>query len=384
MSSRVAWGWLMAISLCFIWLSPSKAGVLRVAKDGTGDFTVLQLAADVAAPGDTILVASGRYAESSIYPYDGPGFVGETYLGIGVSNLTIIGEDRDQVIIGPEELVISGFDPKGIAMQYQVATDLTLMNLTIENVREGTRLHENATVENCVIRNCDFGVFAFGDSVRVLNSEIRDCLSGGILTFGLDSALVSGCTLTDNGSIHIDFEFTTNAKVVACDLSGAARAGIQAAQFSSVDIQSCSIVDAEVWGVRVSFDSTASINSVTAMAGRGGLSLTASCHVAGANNIVEGSSYAMRFGNMATSAIHRSEIRGQVILDSYASLTTVDLTRNYWGTTDPDSVAALITDINDDPTNLGIVEFEPLLSSPVPTRKQSMGDIKRLFGLDRN
>ena len=52
-----------------------------------------------------------------------------------------------------------------------------------------------------------------------------------------------------------------------------------------------------------------------------------------------------------------------------------DLTNNCWGTTDPDSVAAWIGDVNDDPGDLsylGIVDFEPFLAERVPVRKTSL------------
>ena len=48
-----------------------------------------------------------------------------------------------------------------------------------------------------------------------------------------------------------------------------------------------------------------------------------------------------------------------------ATRDSVDATENWWGTTDPDSIAALIYDQEDD-SALGLVQFEPFLTSPRP------------------
>ncbi|MDR1157754.1 MAG: dienelactone hydrolase family protein [Oscillospiraceae bacterium] len=47
--------------------------VYTVKQDGTGDFTTIQAAADVAYPGDTILVYGGTYREEVIFPRGGTG-----------------------------------------------------------------------------------------------------------------------------------------------------------------------------------------------------------------------------------------------------------------------------------------------------------------------
>ena len=56
-----------------------------------------------------------------------------------------------------------------------------------------------------------------------------------------------------------------------------------------------------------------------------------------------------------------------------------DFTNNYWGTTDPDSIAALIWDSNDDPEIHSTVLFEPFAGGPVSTEEKSFGSIKAMF-----
>jgi len=52
---------------------------------------------------------------------------------------------------------------------------------------------------------------------------------------------------------------------------------------------------------------------------------------------------------------------------------------NYWGTSDPDSIAAWIYNEEDDPL-LNIHTFiEPFYDHPIPNEKASTGDLKRAY-----
>ncbi len=62
----------------------------------------------------------------------------------------------------------------------------------------------------------------------------------------------------------------------------------------------------------------------------------------------------------------------------------LDMTGNWWGTTEPDSIAAWIHDGNDvmwPPGGLVecTVDFQPFATGPVPNEKQSLGGLKALF-----
>ena len=63
----------------------------------------------------------------------------------------------------------------------------------------------------------------------------------------------------------------------------------------------------------------------------------------------------------------------------FNSLVTQDMTNNYWGTTDVDSIASWIQDVNDDPAIHSIVDFEPIAEEPLPTERSSWGSLKALF-----
>jgi len=65
---------------------------------------------------------------------------------------------------------------------------------------------------------------------------------------------------------------------------------------------------------------------------------------------------------------------GALSVDSRGAATrTVDLIRNWWGTSDPTTIGAWISDLN------GNVLYEPILTGPVPTKVESIGSMKALF-----
>jgi hypothetical protein len=69
-----------------------------------------------------------------------------------------------------------------------------------------------------------------------------------------------------------------------------------------------------------------------------------------------------------------------VELAVYPNANQIDLTNNYWGTTDAAEIASWIYDQNDDPVNIkGTVLFEPFSDIPLPVEKKSLGSFKAMF-----
>lgn len=63
----------------------------------------------------------------------------------------------------------------------------------------------------------------------------------------------------------------------------------------------------------------------------------------------------------------------------FYEIQTNDLTGNYWGTSDPDSIAAWIWDYSDDPATRAHIDYIPFAPSTVPRESRSLGDLKALF-----
>jgi hypothetical protein len=58
---------------------------------------------------------------------------------------------------------------------------------------------------------------------------------------------------------------------------------------------------------------------------------------------------------------------------------TLDMTNNYWGTSDPDSIQNLIFDRNDNEGACYYVDFEPFHDESTPNQNTSFGGMKALF-----
>ena len=59
--------------------------------------------------------------------------------------------------------------------------------------------------------------------------------------------------------------------------------------------------------------------------------------------------------------------------------THLDLTGNYWGTTDAEQISAWIRDGYDDPSVHAFVDFEPFEQQPIGTESATMGRVKAMY-----
>ena len=103
----------------------------------------------------------------------------------------------------------------------------------------------------------------------------------------------------------------------------------------------------------------------------------------GTGNVLIGGSEASIRCHAKVSSLHDSIIRNTpgselVRLSFYVHAPTLhlDFTHNDWGYDDPDSIAALIWDGNDDPSLYGVVDFEPFNAPQVANEDVSWGDVK--------
>ena len=88
---------LLMILLC---VPEASAHSWRVEKDGSGDYTMIQDAVDAAAPGDSVSIGPGRYDQFT--PIIFPTGIQETIVRIQTDSLTLVGDSREEVVIGPE------------------------------------------------------------------------------------------------------------------------------------------------------------------------------------------------------------------------------------------------------------------------------------------
>ncbi len=63
----------------------------------------------------------------------------------------------------------------------------------------------------------------------------------------------------------------------------------------------------------------------------------------------------------------------------FADFVLQDFKGNYWGTTDPNEVAAMIWDFNDDQTMNSVVDFLPMAEGAVATDEITLDGLKAMY-----
>ena len=357
----------------------------RVAKDGSGSFTVIQDAVNVSAPGDTILIGPGRYDETAPY-YLINSWTAETCVGVGIENITLLGEDRDSVIIGPSTPNYSGNGPHGIVSQIGIQ-HFFIENLTVENWYLGMTVFGQVSVENCKIFGCDIGIYGFAENGLLVDACIfSDCDSGVLTQDPTRDVVIRGCTFIEN-STGVSFVSSPNSLVTDCIFSGGT-GGVQFDRGTTGSIDNCTITGKSNYNVTCIYSQMEIRDNFFGISYYGSIFKRHSV-VTGSGNIFEGGvASTFRLEEGAEVSLHNNHI----FFDTGYSIwirggtgyvdgpdVFLNFQDNYWGTTNVDSIAASIFDGNDEPTYNAYVNFLPIADGPVPTESRSFGSIKAMF-----
>nr|MEE4268144.1 hypothetical protein [Candidatus Krumholzibacteria bacterium] len=126
MGNRIrSFPWTVLV-LATVFAGVAHARTWNVEKDGSGDFTVIQDAVDVAEDGDIIMIGPGRYTEYTEYSW------GNVYVYLsGDRSLTFVGAGVEQTIIGPD-VYPSGYRDYGVRSDNGLGV-YRFENLRIEN-----------------------------------------------------------------------------------------------------------------------------------------------------------------------------------------------------------------------------------------------------------
>jgi hypothetical protein len=277
-----------------------------------------------------------------------------------------------------------GQAPKGICSVDSY--DVSISNLTIENIETGIYWWRGTLkVDDCTFRRFTNGISCWvdGGSIRDCRFEISD--DGAALGPGLTDALsVERCSFVGYGlgfstgaSAHnIDFancEFRDNRTSMAFD------------RWSIGTITNTTIAGSISAGLMVTYNSQVELEGVHIEGGEYGLFVSSGSVVNGSNVIIEGTSVAALF----VAAEARVTLRNSHLLPAsglgvlaiaYTGIPVVlDLSGNYWGTTDTAIIDGMISDGNDDPAVHATVQYLPIANGPVPTDATSWGSVKSMF-----
>lgn len=151
----------------------SKPRTIVVALDGTGDFTSIQEAVDVAKEGDTVFVKPGQYLQDvTIHSKEKVKLV-----GAGRDHVTLLG--REEVVgvlhvgkwpYGATDVEISGMtinEHGGHALGIFNGKGITLRDLHVKGMVFGQQVHD-VRIEDCVIGGSETTGVQFADSQAVL------------------------------------------------------------------------------------------------------------------------------------------------------------------------------------------------------------------------
>lgn len=373
-------------------LEQAAAETLRVSKDGSGGFSVIQDAVDAAAPGDTILIGAGHYTEFSDFQLDCCQTM-RTYVGVPIENLTIIGAHRDSVIIGPPDHVVE--KETIIGMRLEASRGFTIMNLTVQQGQYGMRVMDSARIQNVRFRDCWIGSFTFPDDGAVFEECLFErCRNLGIAAgSGSRNVTVDRCKFVDN-SASVNFTWSENPRVDRCSFSGLGTSRIVASGTGvALTVSNCTIEGGSNYGVAVVNDAELVLldSRITTVGGAAVWCNGTSRFEARRNRFEGGWLAVLRIsGQRNPVTITQNEFKKgsgfAVKLDNYPDYLgewKLSLQNNYWNTCEIDSVRAWIWDGNDDPQQHGYVKVAPILPfAPVPVEKISVGGLKSSFKED--
>jgi hypothetical protein len=381
---RAVYGVLLVV------LSASAAdGVtVTVRKDGTGDFSVIQLALNAVAGGDTILIGPGEYTDRISVRLPGATEDIYSYGEIRVPSLTIIGAGMGATVIGPAsyEWTYTG-NPQGLTMTI-MDHELHISDLTIRNCFSGLYFRGSLDARRCELRNNDDGISA---ALVGATNSIRDCrFSGdipnpiGIYTRGTDSNLVvEGCD-SDGAMAYIS---NANAILRQCSIVGS-NLGVEVFNGASCQIWGCDISGVSIgvktyvgWpGSHCEIHNSRITGSIAALLVDQRTSATVE------NSVLTGGSNSVVLAQDSEAlTIHGCDFlkgSGPIVRCSRPSVwgaVTYDLTNNYWGTTDEIQVQDWIIDSGDDASIYATVLYSPFAGQSVPTESTTWGDLKALF-----
>ncbi len=349
---------LIAVSILMLMCLdlPASADTYTVDPAGGGDFETLPMAMWCVNWPDTVELAPGSFEVSA----DVPGWPVE----LNSSSPCLVGRDgAGATILQGDGLTAAFLIPAG-----EFGARMHFHRITFRDLGE---LFSHADA-------CCGGFLQFTDNV------VDNC--GGY--YGLDArwspstaSLISRCTVTNSSGDGI-FTYAYGGTIEYCEVSYNGGNGISGLSGEEPVIRFNHIHHNAYRGVGASFIYTVEDNIIEDN-GLTGISTPSSGSFR--RNIIRRNWIGIAHGG-SIGSIHENDIYDNIEFNVkfYVSYSgSFDLTMNWWGTVDPEEIAAGIWDCNDDP-GVGVCAlFDPWCMTPgcsaIPVEQSSWGRVKALY-----
>jgi len=374
----------LGLVLALTILCPVSADVLRVEKDGSGDFTVIQDALDAAAPGDSVLVGTGRFDDFRAGASVIGGSEFQAIAWLKTADVTLVGAGAELTTLGPDSLVsyIGGLPTMGVYVDG--GATIHIEGIAIEQMVVPIRVRNACTIQDAKVTNpgVSWGLIVSGTD----NVIVRSCRFLGSDAIWTASPAVAGL-LVDDCEFYSEGEAgqgvavgngASGALIRRCRFYGVSEA-INISLSSSGTVEDCVVLDSSLAAINVT--SASAIIRRTWIGDGPEIALRVNngridCYESrlGAGTFAT----IVAAGDMLVRDSHILHGSAPAVYSIAESPTAVDLRANWWGTTEIDSVASWIEDLG------AAVLYEPILSAPVGAEQRSIGSVKDLFrGPDR-
>nr|MEE4268363.1 right-handed parallel beta-helix repeat-containing protein [Candidatus Krumholzibacteria bacterium] len=385
------------ILLALFFCPPLKAATIRVEKDGSGDYTVIQDAVDAASDGDVIMIGPGRFDDITTDPQHGDFRV----LLYGDKSLTLKGSGIDQTIIGPESY--EGTNRDWGIYSYSGMVSTKIQGICFENLdHSGVFLDcYEVELENCQFINCNDSFSFFGNGPGSVRSSrfVSDNTSFPTAMFFRGSSVEVTDVEVVGFSTGIQCEGGTNDIVISDCLFDGAGVGSTGIYFFNVGglVRRCRVQNFTSIGFECSYirqvnlvDSVfESIIHPDGPFGRGLHLIGTGQNLVATGNIILDCDICVVLHNplgehtiQGNHFLRRDYLLARfVIADPNWDFNEVhwDFSGNYWGTTDIDEIAWFIRDARHATGTTMYVDFLPIADGPVSTECITLGGVKALF-----
>lgn len=382
----------------------ASAAVLRVEKDGTGDFRIIQDAVEASAAGDTIRIGPGRYTDKLLVGT--PPWQKYTRVLVNRSELTLIGAGAQVTIIGDDVPLDAdhGEDMGVIVDNLLSGGSATIYDIGFENVYFGVYLWgaTRVVVDNCRFSGNYMSVFA----VRAVQVEVENVnfesvsavpFGGHLIAIGPGDIQVSDSafampTIGRNSGVNLQIQAMTVAKIGGCQFVGGALGVVATLGMGMTEIHDCVFDGQDLSGINHSMPGgTVRVRDTKMRNQNIALESSESNTRWEVERLVVETVQTATMGYIycANGYIRESHLaKGlrYVVMDLNQQTITpppnmaFDMTNNWWGTSSPDSIQAWIFDGADQPGRpYYFVDWNPFRSDPLPVLKKSLGGVKALF-----